>query len=138
MCIRDRAWRGALCENADLDFWISSFPMELAFALAFLASKVPVDAIPAWVQKKMPGVQRVLNALCHAACEKGCDYCQSRLNLHAGLKAWFGFDGFRIDKANVISDAQWNSMMRHLNEFPAHSPSMWHTWVGLSGADEVS
>ena len=25
-----------------------------------------------------------------------------------------------------------------LNEFPAHSPSMWHTWVGLSGADEVS
>ena len=25
-----------------------------------------------------------------------------------------------------------------LNGFPAHSPSMWHTWVGSSGADEVS
>lgn len=107
-----QAWRGALCENADLDFWISSFPMELAFALAFLASKVPVDAIPAWVQKKMPGVQRVLNALCHAACEKGCDYCQSRLNLHAGLKAWFGFDGFRTYAGEPLQEKAASAALR--------------------------
>ena len=107
-----KAWRGAVCENADLDFWISSSPMDLAFALAFLASKVPVDAIPAWVQKKMPGVQRVLNALCHTACQKGCVYCQSRLNLHAGLKAWFGFDGFRTYAGEPLQEKAASAALR--------------------------
>ena len=107
-----KAWRGAVCENADLDFWLSSSPMDLAFALAFLASKVPVDAIPAWVQKNMPGVQRVLNALCHTACKKGCDYCQSRLNLHAGLKAWFGFDGFRTYAGESLQEKAASAALR--------------------------
>ena len=60
----------------------------------------------------MPGVQRVLNALCHTACKKGCDYCQSRLNLHAGLKAWFGFDGFRTYAGESLQEKAASAALR--------------------------
>ena len=40
-----------------------------------------------------------------------------------------GVEGAEDQKSSPLSD---------LNGFPAHSPSMWYTWVGSSGADEVS
>lgn len=89
------AWNGEICENAELECWLASARMEMAFALALLASQVPATAIPAWVQKTMPAVQEILVSLCHSACAQGCNYCQNHLNLLVGLKKWFGFDGFR-------------------------------------------
>ncbi|MBS5491989.1 MAG: RecQ family ATP-dependent DNA helicase [Sutterella wadsworthensis] len=89
------AFRDQVCEHADLQPWIETSPMELAFALALLASRLPVNVIPAWVQWQMPGVQRVLNGLCGTPCTQGCRYCLEQLNLHVGLKKWFGYDAFR-------------------------------------------
>ena len=42
------------------------------------------------------------------------------------------------DLQEIHSASHAKSLLLSLNEFPAHSPSMWHTWVRLSGADEVS
>lgn len=89
------AFRDQICEHANLASWIDDEPMALAFALALLASKLPVNVIPAWVQWRMPRVQSALHSLCGTPCQAGCRYCLRQLNLHVGLKKWFGYDAFR-------------------------------------------
>ncbi len=45
--------------------------------------------------KTYPEIERVMNALRNKPCLKGCVYCNQALDVHKGLKDYFGFDSYR-------------------------------------------
>ncbi|MFR0764228.1 MAG: hypothetical protein ACLSHL_09760 [Alistipes communis] len=45
--------------------------------------------------KNYPHVERIMFRLRNTPCVEGCPYCNSALDIHKGLKRWFGFDSFR-------------------------------------------
>jgi ATP-dependent DNA helicase RecQ len=88
-----------ICEQVDLTKIISEHPIELAYALsligAFVDNKKIHSITPPWVLKNYPEVERILFQLRNKPCVRGCVYCDNRMNVHKGLKRWFGFDSFR-------------------------------------------
>jgi len=50
---------------------------------------------PPWVLKSYPEVEQIMFRLRNKPCLRGCDYCNNALNIHKGLKRYFGFDGYR-------------------------------------------
>ncbi len=88
-----------ICEHADLKAMIAEHPIELAFCLSLidsLASHRKTHSItPPWVLKNYPDVERIMFRLRNIPCIEGCAHCNSALDIHKGLKRWFGFDTFR-------------------------------------------
>ena len=50
---------------------------------------------PPWVLKSYPAVERILFLLRSSPCLTGCGYCDQALDVHQGLKRFFGFDDYR-------------------------------------------
>lgn len=90
-----REFEGKVCSNADFDMLIREYPIELAYCLAVIGADDIFSVTPAWVIRNHPQVVNVMNLLCDTSCGD-CDYCQSRLDAHSGLKEFFGYDEFRI------------------------------------------
>jgi ATP-dependent DNA helicase RecQ len=88
-----------ICEYADLSKIISEHPIELAYCLSLINSFITHKKIhsitPPWVLKNYPEVERIMFRLRNKPCLRGCEYCNNALNIHEGLKRWFGFDSFR-------------------------------------------
>ncbi len=88
-----------ICENADLQKIISEHPIELAYCLslinAFVQHKKIHSITPPWVLKSYPEVERIMFRLRNRPCISGCVYCVSALDVHKGLKRFFGFDSFK-------------------------------------------
>lgn len=88
-------FEGKICANADLGAMMKYYPVELAYALAIINCDDKNSITPAWVLKNYPKVANVIKFLRHTPCEKGCQYCNSKLDVHKQLKKFFGFDEFR-------------------------------------------
>lgn len=96
--IRDR-FKNEICENVDLSKIITQHPIELAYCLSltssFIINKKTHSITPPWVIKNYPEVERIMFQLRNKPCISGCTYCNNTLDIHKGLKKFFGFDSFR-------------------------------------------
>ncbi len=84
-----------ICENADLTKIISEHPIELAYCLALINCNNRYSITPPWVLKTYPKVERIIFLLRSNPCLTGCQYCNQALDIHKGLKNYFGFDAYR-------------------------------------------
>lgn len=88
-----------ICKQVDLSKIISEHPIELAYCLSLVSSFIEHKKIhsitPPWVLKNYPEVERIMFRLRNQPCVSGCEYCNNALNIHKGLKRFFGFDSFR-------------------------------------------
>ena len=88
-----------MCERVELTKMMSEQPIELAYALSLVHAWIGNNKIPSitppWVLKNYPGVHNILFNLRSKPCLLGCAYCNQRLDVHKGMKRFFGFDAFR-------------------------------------------
>lgn len=84
-----------ICQHADLSKLISEHPIELAYCLSLINCNNRYSITPRWVLKNFPKVERILFLLRSNPCLTGCDYCNQALDIHKGLKNYFGFDAYR-------------------------------------------
>ncbi|HYD22895.1 MAG TPA: DEAD/DEAH box helicase, partial [Flavipsychrobacter sp.] len=88
-----------ICEQADLQKIISENPVELAYCLSlitsFIKSQKSHSITPKWVLKSYPEVEQIMLRLRNRPCINGCAYCGKALDIHLGLKKYFGFDSYR-------------------------------------------
>ena len=90
-----REFNRKICDNADFDTLVKQYPIELAYCLAVIGADDIFSITPAWVIRNYPQVVNVMNMLCNTSCGD-CEYCHQRLDVHYGLKEFFGYDEFRI------------------------------------------
>lgn len=90
---------GEICQNVDLDKLIAEHPIDLAYALSLINSLIHDNKkrsiTPRWVLKNYLDVERIMFLLRNRPCIAGCTYCNHALDVHRGLKQFFGFDGYR-------------------------------------------
>ncbi|MDD4597387.1 MAG: RecQ family ATP-dependent DNA helicase [Lentimicrobiaceae bacterium] len=88
-----------ICEHADLAPIISEHPIELAYCLSLVNSFIhhrKINSItPPWVLKNYPEVERIMFRIRNKPCISGCVYCNNALDIHRGLKRFFGFDSYK-------------------------------------------
>lgn len=96
--IREK-FENEICEQVNLSKIISEHPIELAYCLSLINSFINFKKIqsitPPWILKNYPEVERIMFQLRNKPCIQGCGYCNNALDVHKGLKRWFGFDSFR-------------------------------------------
>jgi len=92
--IREK-FQSLICEQADLTKIISEHPIELSYCLALINCKNRYSITPPWVLKNYPKVERIMFLLRNNPCLTGCVYCNQALDIHKGLKNYFGFDEYR-------------------------------------------
>ncbi len=96
--IREK-FQDAICSNSDLETMASENPAALAYSLALISAlesdKASHSVTPSWVLHKFPEVEQLIFRLRNAPCREGCPYCERTLDIHKGLKRWFGFESFR-------------------------------------------
>ena len=88
-------YKGKICDHVDLNTLIASHSIELTYALALVDTSDHRSITPSWVLKNYPNVEYVVRLLRHRKCANGCGYCNSQLDVHYNLKAFFGYDQFR-------------------------------------------
>jgi ATP-dependent DNA helicase RecQ len=86
---------GLICEQADISKLASDHPVELAYCLALINTKSRYSITPPWVLRNFPAVDTIMFLLRNNPCLKGCPYCNEALDIHKGLKRFFGFDSYR-------------------------------------------
>lgn len=88
-----------ICEHADVATMVAQQPVELAYCLSLIHSFIHFKKIhsitPPWILKNYPAVERLMFRLRNKPCISGCDYCNNALDIHKGLKQFFGFDTYR-------------------------------------------
>lgn len=84
-----------ICNHADLAKIVSENPIELAYCLALINCNNRYSITPPWVLRNFPKVERIMFLLRSKPCLSGCGYCNQALNIHMGLKKYFGFDAYR-------------------------------------------
>ncbi|WP_207425076.1 RecQ family ATP-dependent DNA helicase [Pedobacter sp. SYSU D00535] len=88
-----------ICEQVDLKKTIREHPIELSYCLSllnsFIANKKIYSITPPWVLKNYPEVERIMFQLRNKPCLSGCLYCDQALDVHKGLKRFFGYDAYR-------------------------------------------
>lgn len=84
-----------ICEQADLQKIISKYPVELSYCLALINTNSRYSITPRWVTRNFPDAERVMFLLRSKPCLQGCAYCNVALDIHVGLKRFFGFDSYR-------------------------------------------
>lgn len=92
-------FKNEICEQVDLKQIIAAHSIELAYSLSLINSFIKEPKIhsitPPWVLKNYPAVERIMYLLRNKPCINGCVYCNTALDIHRGLKRYFGFDTFR-------------------------------------------
>jgi len=84
-----------ICENLNLQKFIVENPIELAYCLALINCQNRYSITPPWILKTYPDVERIMIALRNKPCIQGCLYCNKALDIHKGLKTYFGFESYR-------------------------------------------
>ena len=92
--IREK-FASVICEHSDLQKIISEHSIELAYCLALINCNNRHSITPPWVLKNFPKVERIIFLLRSKPCLTGCEYCNQALDIHKGLKTYFGFDSYR-------------------------------------------
>lgn len=84
-----------ICEKTNISDIVSGYPVELAYCLALIDTKSRYSITPPWVLKNYPAVEKVMRLLRGKPCLEGCAYCNEALDIHKGLKRFFGYDSYR-------------------------------------------
>lgn len=84
-----------VCTQANLSKLISGHPIELAYALSLINANDRYSITPPWVLKNYPAIENVIFQLRNKPCVSGCNYCSRVLDIHSGLKRFFGFPAYR-------------------------------------------
>lgn len=94
-----RKFQHEICNHADLAVVIRQHPIALAYCLSlidsFIRHKKTQSITPPWVLKNYPEVEQIMFRLRTRPCVSGCEYCNNALDIHRGLKRFFGFDSYR-------------------------------------------
>jgi ATP-dependent DNA helicase RecQ len=93
-----------ICEQTDLTKIILEHPIELAYCLALINCRNRYSITPRWVLKNYPEIERVMNALRNKPCITGCAYCNQSLDIHKGLKTYFGFSAYRTYNGEQLQE----------------------------------
>ncbi|WP_412468997.1 RecQ family ATP-dependent DNA helicase [Pedobacter sp. KLB.chiD] len=88
-------FQGKICRESEIDHFIDTTPVALAYTLALLHCDDRFSITPPWVLKNYPDVERLLFLLRNNPCLQGCDYCRQAHDPLLALKKHFGFSGFR-------------------------------------------
>lgn len=100
--------KNEICDGADLTKIISEHPVGLAYCLSLINSFIRHKKIhsitPPWVLKNYPEVERIMFHLRNRPCICGCGYCNNALDIHKGLKHFFGFDTFRTYEGEPLQE----------------------------------
>ena len=99
-----KVYEGRICHNADLEGLVERYPCELAYALALVNTTDYRSITPSWVLRNYPEVEYVMKLLRQTYCNEGCDYCNSVLDIHNNLKAFFGYDHFRTYEGEPLQE----------------------------------
>ena len=98
-------YKGRICQYADIIAIIEQYPVELAYALSLIDTTDERSITPGWVLHNYPGVEFVMCVLRQRHCsEPDCDYCNSILDIHNNLKAFFGYDEFRTYEGEPLQE----------------------------------
>ena len=97
-------FKGKICANAGLDAIIENYPVELAYALALIYADDRQSLTPPWLMRNFPEIENVIKLLRNTPCQHGCAYCQSKLDVHKGLKEIFGYDEFRTFNGEPLQE----------------------------------
>ena len=98
-------YRGRICQYADVSALVEQYPVELAYGLSLIDTNDNRSITPGWVLHNYPGVEYVVDVLRQRHCgEPDCDYCNSFLDLHRNLKAFFGYDDFRAYEGEPLQE----------------------------------
>ncbi len=101
-------FQNEICEQVNLIKIISENPIELAYCLSlinsFITNKSVHSITPPWVLKNYPEVERIMLLLRSKPCVTGCNYCSNALNIHKGLKKFFGFDTYRTYGGEALQE----------------------------------
>ncbi len=90
-----KEFHAEICEYSNLSKIISEQPIELAYCLVLINCRNRYSITPPWVLKNYPNVERVMFSLRNKPCLSGCIYCDQALDIHRGLKKYFGFDSYK-------------------------------------------
>ena len=88
-------FKDKICLNINLLKIINDYPVALAYSLALIQTNSRYSITPPWVLKTYPEVEKVMFLLRNNPCVMGCQYCDQALDIHKGLKRFFGFDAYR-------------------------------------------
>ncbi|PTB97276.1 RecQ family ATP-dependent DNA helicase [Marivirga lumbricoides] len=106
-----------ICKQVDLSSIISEHPIELAYCLSLVSSFIKYKKIhsitPAWVLKNYPEVERIMFRLRNQPCVSGCEYCNNALDVHKGLKRFFGFDSYRTYGGEPLQEKAVKAAVDH-------------------------
>lgn len=97
-------YKDKVCANADIDLLVKFYPKELAYALALIGCGDQYSTTPPWLSHNFPKIENVIKFLCNTPCKDGCAYCQSVLDVHKGLKRFFGFNNFRTYNGEPLQE----------------------------------
>ena len=98
-------YKGRICQYADITAIIEHYPVELAYALVLIDTNDERSVTPGWVLHNYPGVEYVIGVLRQRHCqEPDCEYCNSFLDIHSNLKAFFGYDEFRTYEGEPLQE----------------------------------
>lgn len=89
-----KLFAGKICEHADIDALIRQYPCGLAYSLALIDTEYN-SVTPGWVLYHYPEVESIIKLLRNTRCSKGCEYCNTKLDVLHNLKLFFGYDRFR-------------------------------------------
>ena len=97
-------FEGRICENANVDLMIKTYPIELAYALAIINCDDRNSIMPSWVIKNFPNVENILKLLRNTPCKGGCKYCNDKLDVKLALNRIFGFKKFRTYEGEPLQE----------------------------------
>lgn len=97
-----------ICEHSDLTKIIAEHPIELAYCLSLINSFITYRKVhsitPPWVLRNYPQVERIMLLLRSKPCITSCSYCNNALDIHKGLKNFFGFDSYRTYGGEALQE----------------------------------
>lgn len=102
--IKDR-FTGQICEHANLWQYLSERPVELAYCLALIHCGNRYSITPRWVLKNYPAVVNMMAVMRNKPCLTGCLYCNEALDIHKGLKRYFGFEFYRTYAGEPLQES---------------------------------
>lgn len=106
------AYKGKICEHADITHFIAEHSIELAYCLALINTGDRVSIFPAWVLKNFPQSEIIFKSLRFTPCEEGCAYCDANLNVRKALKRYFGFEAFRTYNGEPLQERAAEAAVR--------------------------
>lgn len=93
-----------ICNNTNISLLVKNYPVELAYALTLIATSDYQSLTPPWLLKNYPKIENVIKYLCNTPCSSGCPYCNDVLNIHKGLKTYFGHNSFRTYNGEPLQE----------------------------------